>query len=293
MSKKYKTNFELTVTKDMPLLEFLYAEIKGKSKNNIKSLLGRGNILINNKVVKKFDYPLKKGQVVMIKIAQINDGYDNTLDIIYEDDDFIIINKKPGLLSISTTNEKLNTAYKMVMEYVKRQNPKLKIFIVHRLDRDTSGVMMFVKNENLKLELQKNWNEIVTKRIYIGIVEGCPKKNKDRIKSWLESTKTNRVYSSNKPGIGQEAITNYKIIKSNNFYSLLQIDIETGRKNQIRVHMKDIGHSIIGDEKYGSTSNPLKRLGLHAHILEFVHPITKKIMHFETEIPISFEKMFK
>ena len=169
----------------------------------------------------------------------------------------------------------------------------MKIFIVHRLDRDTSGVMIFVKNENLKLELQKNWNEIVKKRTYIGIVEGRPKKDQDRIKSWLESTKTNRVYSSNKPGMGKEAITNYKIIRSNNFYSMLQIDIETGRKNQIRVHMQDLGHSIIGDQKYGSTFNPLKRLGLHAHKLEFVHPITNKTMCFEAEIPISFEKIFK
>ncbi|MFA5603761.1 MAG: RluA family pseudouridine synthase [Bacilli bacterium] len=293
MSKKYKTNIELQVLEDSPLLEFLYVSIKGKSKNNIKSLLGRGNILINNKIVKSFDYPLKKGQIVMIKMAQISDGYDNSLDIIYEDDDLVVINKSAGLLSVSTTNEKINTAYKMVMEYVKKQNPRLKLFVVHRLDRETSGILMFAKKENVKIQLQENWNELIKKRSYIGIVEGNVLKEKDTIRSWLKESKTMVVYSSHKKDDGKEAITHYEKLKNNSEYSLLRLELETGRKNQIRVHMKDIGHSIVGDKKYSSTTNPLKRLGLHAHILELEHPITKKTMVFEAEIPALFLKMFK
>jgi 23S rRNA pseudouridine1911/1915/1917 synthase len=169
--------------------------------------------------------------------------------------------------------EKQYTAYHQLTDYVRRSNPENRIFIVHRLDRDTSGVMLFAKNEEVKHLLQDAWKELVVDRAYVAVVQGRVEKKEGTIKSWL--------------------LTQYKVLQSTAKYSLLEIRLETGRKNQIRVHMKDIGHSIVGDKKYGSTINPITRLGLHAHILAFHHPITGELMRFETEVPKKFSRLFK
>ncbi|MDD2203277.1 MAG: RluA family pseudouridine synthase [Bacilli bacterium] len=275
------------------LLPFLLLNVKNKSKNNIKSQLARGNVLVGGKSITKHDYMLQKGQKVIIKWSQIYDkDYEEVLDIIYEDKDIIVINKPAGLLSVSTNNEHKNTVYHMVMTYLKRNNLKNRIYIVHRLDRETSGVLLLAKNEKIKFALQDNWSELVSIRGYISIVEGNVEQDEGIIKSWLKETSTLLVYSSHKTGDGQEAITHYKKIRSRGKYSLLDIRLDTGRKNQIRVHMKDIKHSIVGDKKYGSKLDPLKRLGLHANILEFKHPLSKKIMHFEAPIPEEFKSLF-
>ncbi len=275
------------------LLPFLLLNVKNKSKNNIKSQLARGNVLVGGKSITKHDYMLQKGQKVIIKWSQIYDkDYEEVLDIIYEDKDIIVINKPAGLLSVSTNNEHKNTVYHMVMTYLKRNNLKNRIYIVHRLDRETSGVLLLAKNEKIKFALQDNWSELVSIRGYIAIVEGNVEQDEGIIKSWLKETSTLLVYSSHKTGDGQEAITHYKKIRSRGKYSLLDIRLDTGRKNQIRVHMKDIKHSIVGDKKYGSKLDPLKRLGLHANILEFKHPLSKKIMHFEAPIPEEFKSLF-
>jgi 23S rRNA pseudouridine1911/1915/1917 synthase len=296
MKKSYKNSNEYIVEIDSYLLEYLYSKIEHKSKNNIKSILARGSVLVDGIVTTKYNYTLKKGQKVTIKLAQIYDKEDKeTLDIIYEDDDLIVINKPAGLLTIATDNDNLNekTAYEMISSYIKRYHPKSHVFIVHRLDRDTSGILVMAKNEKIKYLLQDNWNDIVTIRGYVAIVEGKVPKDQDTIKSWLKETKTQLMYSSNRTGDGKEAITHYHKLKDNNQYTLLEINIDTGRKNQIRVHMKDIGNCVIGDKKYGAQTNPLKRLGLHANILEFKHPINNKIMHFETPIPNEFMTLFK
>lgn len=289
-----KKNIEMQVKEETPLLEYLFSNITNKSKNNVKSLLSRGNIEVNGKVTTKFDYLLKKGQIVTINTSRIHDkNNDDTIDVLYEDKDLIIINKPEGLLSIGTDNEKTKTAYKMVMEYMKRQNHGSKLFVVHRLDRDTSGVLMFAKNEKIKYLLQDNWDKLVKVRGYVAIVEGIVKKESGTIKSWLKETKTMLVYSSNKQNDGDLAITHYKKIKNSSLHSLLEIKIDTGRKNQIRVHMSDLGHPIIGDKKYGSKNNPLKRLGLHANVLEFTNPINNKIMHIEAKVPDEFYKLMR
>lgn len=171
-------------------------------------------------------------------------------------------------------------------------NPSNRIFAVHRLDRDTSGVLMVAKNEKIKLALQDNWSDLVSRRGYIAIVEGHLNEKSGRIQSWLKETKTLLMYSSDKAGDGQESITNYQVVKENAEYSLLDIHLETGRKNQIRVHMKDLGHNVVGDKKYGATTNPLRRLGLHAYQLEFKHPFSNEVMCFETQIPKSFTALF-
>ena len=173
------------------------------------------------------------------------------LDIIYEDKDIIVINKPSGLLTISTEKEKNKTLFKEVSEYVKKSNPKIKIFIIHRLDKDTSGIVIFAKNQNIKYMYQNAWDKIVLKRGYIAVVNGNLRNNEGRIKSYLKETKTLLVYSSNDKKDGKLAITDYKVIKKTNKYSMIDINIKTGRKNQIRVHMKDLGNPILGDKKYG------------------------------------------
>ena len=212
------------------------------------------------------------------------------LDIIYEDKELIVVNKPAKKLTIATNKEELNTLYHEVYEYVHKKNKRNRIFIVHRLDKDTSGVVLFSKNEKLKYLLQDNWNEI-TKRSYLAIVEGIVK-DKGTVKSYLKETKTLLTYSSNKKD-GKLAITEYEPITYHNKNTLLKINIKTGRKNQIRVHMKDIGHPIIGDKKYGSKKDLYKRMTLHAYELELIHPITKKKMVFTAKIPNCFNEFKK
>ena len=214
------------------------------------------------------------------------------LNIIYEDKEILVVNKESGLLTVSTEKEKERTLFHEVYTYLKQKNKNNKVFIVHRLDKDTSGIVLFAKNERLKNLFQDNWDSLVKNRGYIAIVEGVLDKKKDTIKSYLKETETLYVYSSLKPQDGKLAITKYNVVKEIKNYSLLDIRILTGRKNQIRVHLNDLSHPIAGDKKYGAKTNPIKRLALHANILEIMHPITKKVLYFETDVPNSFVHMF-
>jgi len=212
------------------------------------------------------------------------------LDILYEDKFIIIVNKPSNLLTIANDSEQDNTLYNQVYTYLKQKHKNNKVFIVHRLDKDTSGIVLFAKNADIKYKLQNNWEKV--KRYYYAVVNGEVKKEKDVIKSYLKETKTFLVYSSNDKR-GKLAITEYETLKKNNKYSLLKIDIKTGRKNQIRVHLNDINHSIVGDKKYGINNNPLKRLCLHAYYLEFIHPITNELIKIETKYTKDFNKLIE
>ena len=214
------------------------------------------------------------------------------LDIIYEDKDIIVVNKPSGLLTISTAKEKEKTLYKEVSDYVKKSNPKIKIFIIHRLDKDTSGIVIFAKNQNIKYMYQNAWDKLVLKRGYIAVVNGILSQNSGRVKSYLKETKTLLVYSSNDKKEGKLAITDYNVIKENKNYSMLNIDIKTGRKNQIRVHMKDIGNPILGDKKYGNKKSSFNRLFLHANELVVINPKNNKKMEFKANIPKNFDNFF-
>ena len=213
------------------------------------------------------------------------------LDIIYEDKFLIVVNKKSGLLTIANEKIRDNTLYHQVYTYLKQKNKNNKVFIVHRLDKDTSGLVLFAKNEKIKYELQENWNNHV-KRSYYAIVNGIVNKNKNTIKSYLKETSTLFVYSTN-DSKGKLAITEYELLNKNKNYSLLKINIKTGRKNQIRVHLNDINHSIVGDKKYGIKHNPLKRLCLHAYSIEFIHPITNELIKLESKYPKEFNKLIE
>lgn len=215
------------------------------------------------------------------------------LDIIYEDKEILVINKPSGMLTVSTLKEKEKTLFHEVSKYVKKSNPKAKVFIINRLDKDTSGIVMFAKNQNVKYMYQNSWDSLTLKRMYVAVLDGTPEKKEASIKSYLKETKTLMVYSSNDKKNGKLAITNYKVIKSNNKYSLVQIEIKTGRKNQIRVHMSDIKSPIAGDKKYGNKKSCFKRLMLHAYSLEIINPKTKRKMNFLCDVPKCFNDLFK
>lgn len=213
------------------------------------------------------------------------------MNIIYEDKEILVVNKEAKKLTIATQKEQERTLYHEAREYVKKQYPKNKIFIVHRLDKDTSGLVLFAKNEQKKISLQNNWSNV--KREYYAVVEGKMPKKKEVLKSYLVETKTLQVYSTKDKNIGKLAITEYEVLAETKAYSLLKINIKTGRKNQIRVALSDIGHPIVGDKKYGSKTNFLRRLALHAYLIEYKNPKDNKTYHFETPCPKEFERMFK
>lgn len=208
------------------------------------------------------------------------------IKIIYEDKYIIVVNKDSGVLSIGNDKNPYDSLYSYVKDYVKSKNKNNKIFIVHRLDKDTCGLMVFAKSEEVKIKLQYNWDNVIRK--YYAVVHGNISSYMN-IESYLKENKMLYTYSSNS---GDYARTEVFKIKSNNKYSLVDIRIYTGRKNQIRVHLSDIGYPIIGDKKYGASKNPISRLGLHAYYLEFKHPVSKENMIIKTSFPKEFEKIF-
>ena len=236
--------------------------------------------------INEFFYVAIQGHWVLKSI------YKKTLpfDILFEDDHIIVVNKPSGLLTIATNKEKEKTLYHIVREYLVSKNKNAKVFIVHRLDKDTSGIVLFAKDEKTKNKLQENWNEYVSLREYIAVVHGTLKKKEDRIVEYLKETKTNLVYTTKKDD-GKEAITNYKVLKENNQYSLVSIFLETGRKNQIRVAFQSLKNPIVGDKKYGDKNDSENRLYLHANRLKIYYPEIKKEILFETATPNEFKKI--
>ncbi len=280
---------KLQVTKEGYLLDYLIENEQRYSKKDLKNFLAKGRIMVNGQVQTYYRYLLHPQDIIeLTKTTKSKLPF----EIIYEDQELIVINKPSGLLSMASERERTKTAYHLVSEYIKQENKKARLFIVHRLDQNTSGVLMFAKNEKIKNDLQASWNDLVLKRGYKAIVEGKMKSKEGTIQTYLKETKTQLVYSS-KSKEGKLAITHYKTLKENGRYTLLEVYLDTGRKNQIRVHMQELGHPIIGDTKYGAKTNPIKRLGLHSHKLEFVHPYTKKIMLFEAKEPESFNQLFR
>ncbi len=271
------------VDKEISIMDFLLE--KNIKRNDIKNLLKFKSVYVNDTLITHYAYMLKNGDEVETgKKAQTN------LDIIYEDKEIIVINKPCGLLSEKTNTESQKTAYSLVKSYLDKK--KESIYMVHRLDQYTSGILMFVKNKKLYELLTSDWNKYVKVRGYVAIVEGNVIKPKGTIENYLAESKTQVVYITSKDK-GKKAITHYKVIQANKNYTMVDIRLDTGRKNQIRVHMSSLNHPLIGDDKYGAKTNPIKRLGLHAHELMFVHPITLKEMRFVSKTPDSFYKIFK
>lgn len=280
------------VTEDATLLDFLIRAMPQRKRTAVKNLLGHNQIAVNGIPTTQFDMPLKEGDEVKANLTrEFRVFYNRRLKLVYEDDDIIVVNKGYGLLSMGTDKIKEGTAYSILREYLKWQNPRNMLFIVHRLDRDTSGLMVFAKTQEAKDKLQHNWNNMVISRKYLAVVEGKPEPEEGEVRSYLAENSRFEVYSTDKPEEGQLAVTRYRTLRSRNGYSLMEVSLDTGRKNQIRVHMKDLGHPIAGDRRYGAKSSPIHRMALHAQTLRFIHPITRKDMNFSTPVPASFAKM--
>ena len=271
-------NIVINVKKDDDLIDYIINNTD-YSKSKVKSLLKYKKIYVNNKVVNKLPYEVSCNDVINI---DLNKTDNIPFDIIFEDNEILVVDKKAGILTIGSSNLDTNTLYRQVREYA--ANNKFQVFIVNRIDKETSGIVMFAKSERIKMLYQNNWNELVTKRCYIALVEGTIKKD-GRIESLLYEESNTFVHSSK---IGKKAITNYHVIKYNDKYTLLDINIETGRKNQIRVHMSELGHPVVGDKKYGSTKDPINRMCLHAYRLELTHPIKRTTIVFNSK----YENMF-
>ncbi|MFB9328416.1 RluA family pseudouridine synthase [Paenibacillus aurantiacus] len=292
--KKRNQERQYAVLEQSELLPFLLLHLKDKGRNAVKSMLARGQIAVNGEVVKLYNHLLQPGATVAVSHGLIVERAPLIgLRILHEDDDLIVVHKDSGLLSIASDKENELTAYRQLTAHVREADPASRIFVVHRLDRDTSGVMMFAKSEYVQQQLQNDWQNAVTERSYIALVEGWVKKSEGTVTSWLKESKTLKMYSSPYPNDGQHAVTHYKTLETNKTVSLLEVRLETGRKNQIRVHMEDIGHPIVGDKKYGARLKLLNRLGLHARVLAFVHPTSGESMRFETDIPKSFLQPFQ
>ena len=255
-------------------------------RKRIKQYLEHGSIYVNNSRTTKYNYKLNIGNIITI---ESKNNASLPFDILYEDMHIIVVNKPSGLLTIATDKEKSETLYHKVREYLKVKNKNAKVFIVHRLDKDTSGVVLLAKDEETKNMLQDCWNSNAH-RSYVAVVHGKLKNKSDRSIQYLKETKTNLVYVSKD---GLEAITNYNVVKENDKYTLVAIDIETGRRNQIRVLFNSMGNPIVGDKKYFIKKDNEKRLYLHANRLQVYYPHKKEVMLFETKTPIEFKNIMK
>ena len=297
LQKNYKKSEKETVIpvrEESELMAFMLAKMGGMSRTSVKSLLSHRQVMVNGKIVTQFNFPLKVSDKVTINSSRGNTELSHPkLKILYEDNDLIVVEKHEGLLTVSSGRGDETTAFSILKNYVKRSSPQNRIFVVHRLDRETSGVIMFAKSRDIQLALQENWHNVVTQRKYVALVEGKVEKNADTIITWLkENPKSLKIHSSTTDNGGQQAITHYRTIKSNENFSLLEIQLETGRKNQIRVHLQTLGHPIMGDKKYGSQFSNIGRVGLHARTLAFIHPTTGKELKIECSVPKSFLNVF-
>lgn len=283
-----------TVKNGGTILEVAASFLKDHTPTKLKSMLKHNQFAVNSMPMSQYDFEVHEGDTFSVNFDQSFQVFSNPrVNLVYEDEHILVINKGYGVLSMGTDTKKDGTAYSIMREYVKYHDPRAKVFIVHRLDRDTSGLMMLAKTIEAKEAMQHNWNNMVLNRKYIAVVEGEVKQQEGVVKSYLAENSQYEVYSTDDPSKGQFAVTRYKCLKATKSYSMMEVELDTGRKNQIRVHMKDLGHPIAGDRKYGAAHSPINRLALHAQTLRFVHPITRREMNFSAPIPSGFRSLVK
>ena len=264
-----------------PLLPFLLERAKG-GRNHVKGLLARGQVTVDGETVTRHDHPLDPGQVVAVA-AQAPER--PPFPVLYEDGRILVIAKPAGLLTVASDGEKARTAYRLAAGYVQRRDPRARVFVVHRLDRDTSGVLLFAKDEGARRAYQEDWNSLALRRGYLAVTEGAPPRPSGTVRSLLRETSVHRVYSGRG---GKEAVTHYTTRSGNGKYALLEVSIDTGRKNQIRVHLSELGCPVAGDRMYGAATDPLGRLCLHAYELALTDPFTGAARTFRAEPPAGF-----
>jgi 23S rRNA pseudouridine1911/1915/1917 synthase len=278
---------EIPVREESNLMDFLLKQM-GITKNRAKDLLTGRAVSVDRKLATHYDTPLHPGQVVRVSRHRQNTMLLNKyVKIVYEDKDIIVIEKSEGILSMAST-PKQYCVKNVLDEYFEKRHFKCTAHVVHRLDRETSGLMIYAKNIETAKILEDNWHDMVYDRRYIAVLCGRVEKEGGTIQSWLRESKSFVTYSSPTDNGGKLAITHYHRLRSTDDFSLVEMKLETGRKNQIRVHMADMGNPVAGDQKYGNGRDPLHRLALHAYRLNFYHPITREQMQFETPIPKEF-----
>lgn len=277
---------------EAPLLEYLLNNVK-ESRNKIKATLQGRGIKVNGKVVTQFDLALNPGDKVSIsRHKSINTFKSQYAKVVYEDRWIVVVEKNIGILSMAAGHSSLNLKT-LLDDYFHKSRQKCRAHVVHRLDRDTSGLMIYAKDIDTEQILEHNWHQIVYDRRYVAVVSGEMENDNGTIANWLKDSKAYITYSSPVDNGGKYAVTHYHVLNRTTEHSLVEYRLETGRKNQIRVHSADMGHPVCGDVKYGNGDDPIHRLCLHAYMLCFTHPVTGERMEFATPIPTSFRSLFK
>ena len=293
MQRKIKSLLTFKATAPVQLIAFIMEKMHGMSRNRAKALISNRVVLVNNAITTHPLAELKPGDVVQLDRSKHKKSFHcKELDIVFEDPYLFIIDKHPGLLSMSN-NSRQQTVQTVLNRYLEKGGGRNTSHLVHRLDRDTSGLMVYAKDVQTQQSFINGWQQLVTDRRYLALVKGEFEQTRGRIQSWLTEDKRFITHSSPVDNGGKYAVTHYNVLASSNGYSLVECELETGRKNQIRVHMADLGHPVVGDRKYGSAEDPMRRLGLHAYMLCFTHPVTGKHMRCETPVPFCFEKLVK
>ena len=280
------------VTEETTLLAFLLAHVKD-TKSKIKATLKGQGIKVNGKTVTQFDYPLPVGTKVSVSKTKKNKEIFKSryVNIVYEDRWIVVVEKHAGILSMAAGHSSLNVK-SVLDDYFRKSGQKCRAHVVHRLDRDTSGLMVYAKDIETEQILEHHWHDIVYDRRYVAVVCGEMEEDKGTIANWLKDNKAYYTYSSPVDNGGKYAVTHFRVLRRTTEFSLVEFKLETGRKNQIRVHTADMMHPVCGDVKYGNGIDPLNRLCLHAYMLHFVHPVTNERMEFDTLIPPAFLKLF-
>lgn len=277
-----------TVKEPAGLLDFIMSALNGISRNKAKAILSNSGVLVNKRIVCQYDHQLQPGDSVEISKRKNTATLDSKfVKIVYEDDFIIVVEKNVGILSMATSSKALSVK-SLLDGYFHRRHLKCTAHVVHRLDRDTSGLLVYAKTIDAEQTLEHNWHQIVTDRRYLALVSGELEQESGSVESWLKDNKAYFTYSSPTDNGGKYALTHYRKIKSDGRHTLVELKLETGRKNQIRVHMQDLNHPVCGDVKYGNGDNPIGRLALHAFRLNFYHPVTGEPLQFETPWPKSF-----
>ncbi len=284
---------KLTIKEDGTLLATAAALLPDYKPTKLKSMLRHNQLAVNGVPTTKFDQPVSAGDQLWVNFDRSFQVFSHPrIKLIFEDNDIIVVDKGYGVLSTAAGKPSDDTVYNIVKKYARGFSDKANIYVVHRLDRDTSGLMLLTRTKQARDKLINNWNNMVVERKYIAVVEGKVEQKEGTVKSFLaENPDTYEMYSTDDKKIGRLAVTRYRVIKQGSRFAMVELEIKTGRKNQIRVHMHDLGNPVSGDRKYGGHPSPINRIALHATTLTIVHPITGKAVTFTSPIPENFNKM--